>query len=242
MKEITTKIIAHRGASGLVKVGNTLEAFQKAIDVKADGIELDLRITKDNIICVHHDANIKDLIIKDHTYEECLAQSTNCGYHIPTLKETLELCQGKILLDIELKEPGYEQQTIDLILQYYQVNEFFIRSFNYDALINVNNINPNIFTFLLVGEAWKPVNELLREIFPSKLLKKTHANGVSPIYRLLIFGYISRMKKGKIPMSVWTPNDEKNIKKLLKKNVEYIVTDYPDLAINLKNSLNKRTK
>ena len=43
MRTITTKIIAHRGASGLVKVGNTLEAFQKAIEVKADGIELDLR-------------------------------------------------------------------------------------------------------------------------------------------------------------------------------------------------------
>lgn len=242
MKQITTKIIAHRGASGLVKTGNTLEAFQKAIDIHADGIELDLRITKDNIICVHHDANIGDLIIRDYTYAECLTKSLSLGYHLPTLKETLELCQNKILLDIELKEPGYEQETIDLILNYYKEDQFFIRSFNYDALINVNKINPNIFTFLLVGEAWKPVNELLSEIFPSKLLKKTHANGVSPIYRLLIFGYIRRMKKHKIPMSIWTPNTEKLLKKFLKKNVDYIVTDYPDLAISLRESLNKKAK
>ena len=242
MRTITTKIIAHRGASGLVKVGNTLEAFQKAIEVKADGIELDLRKTKDNIICVHHDPNIQDLIIKDHTYEECNIAASNLGYHVPTLQETLELCCGKILLDIEIKETGYEDEIINMVLKYYNENEFYIRSFIYDAILNVKKVNPNIFTFLLVGEKFKPIKELLSEIFPSKLLIKTKADGISPIRKYLMFGYISRMKRQKTPISVWTVNNHKLMKKLLKKNVDYIITDYPNIGITLREQLNNRNQ
>lgn len=240
MKQITTKIIAHRGASGLVKRENTLEAFQKAIEINADGIELDIRKTKDNIICVHHDPNIGDLIISEHSYVECLEKSLSLGYHIPTLKETLELCHNQILLDIEFKESGYEKEALDLILEYYKENEFFVRSFYYDVLINIKKINPNIYTFLLVGNTLKPFKKLLNDIFPSKMLKVTHSNAISPNRRILILGYILRMKLRKTPMSIWTVNNEKDIKKLLKKNVAYIISDYPDRVIRIKNELNNK--
>ncbi|HOH18739.1 MAG TPA: glycerophosphodiester phosphodiesterase family protein, partial [Bacilli bacterium] len=63
-------IVAHRGASGLVPHENTLEAFQKAIDVGADCIELDVRKTKDQQIIVIHDDHLLEAVVKETNYAD----------------------------------------------------------------------------------------------------------------------------------------------------------------------------
>jgi len=189
-------IVAHRGASGLVPHENTLEAFQKAIDVGADCIELDVRKTKDQQIIVIHDDHLLEAVVKETNYADLLAISNGLGYHLPLLSEALKLVKGKILVDIEIKEAGYEEEIVDLIHQYLSNDEFMIRSFEDQSVLAVKKYDPQIITALLLGKD-KPKHVVLTrlsELFPGFRLRRCRADYVSPHYRLLRFGFIKRMK------------------------------------------------
>ena len=93
-------IEAHRGASGY-EVDNTIKAFDKAIELNSDTIELDIRKTKDNHIIVFHDPTFKGKLIIDYTYDELLSSSLESGFKVPLLTDVLIKYKSKILLDIE---------------------------------------------------------------------------------------------------------------------------------------------
>ena len=83
MDQEKTKVWAHRGASGYAPE-NTLDAFRKAVEMGADGIELDVQMTKDGELVVIHDETIDRVSngkgwVKDYTYEELLACLTGAG-------------------------------------------------------------------------------------------------------------------------------------------------------------------
>jgi len=238
MKRNKQLVVAHRGASGLVEHENTIEAFQKAIDVGSDAIETDIRITLDGQIVVFHDESINGQSLKTLTYLELLSISNKIGFHIPTLEEALIFVKGKILIDIEFKEAGYEKEVIDIIHKYLSNDEFYVRSFFDDVLIKIKKIDSKIITILLLGFD-KPKNVFLTrlsELFPLFRIIKTNCDMVSPYYRLLILGFIFRMRILKKPVSVWTVNDENMMRKLLiKKKVDAIVTNYPDIALRILN-------
>lgn len=236
MKFLKQMVVAHRGASGLVKHENTIEAFQKAIDVKADCIEIDIRKTSDNKIVVFHDSQINGTPILALSYEQLLNITKEIGFHVPTLQETLAFVKGKILIDIEFKEAGYEKEAVDIIHQFLTNEEFYVRSFLDEALIEIKKVDPKIITALLLGKD-KPKNILLTrisELFPFFRILRTNCDFVSPHYQLLKFGYILRMKILGRPVSVWTVNTEKLMKKMFRKKVGAIVTNYPDLAIQIR--------
>lgn len=239
MKKRETLIVAHRGAKGLVKHENSIEAFDKAIEVGSDIIETDIRKTLDNVIIINHDPTINGLVIKDHTYEEMNQASESVGFHLLTLDEALSMYKGKITFDIELKEVGYEQEILDIILKHLKVDEFFLRSFHDQAILNVKNINPHIYCYLLVGRGNIKFRERLTEIFPHRRMKKCKADGISPLHKIMILGFIKRMHLRNVKISVWTVNDEELMKKLLKKHVDSIVTNYPDKALKMRNTLKK---
>lgn len=127
----TVSIFAHRGASHQAPE-NTLEAFQKAVDQGVDGIELDVQMTKDQVLVVAHDEQLERVsngkgYLKDHTLQELRALDFSCGHDeysqvkIPTLAEVLELVKDSdIVLNIELKTslfwyPGIEDATVQLV-------------------------------------------------------------------------------------------------------------------------------
>ena len=226
---IKTKIFAHRGASGLVPFENTIEAFLKAIELKCDGIELDVRQTKDEIIIINHNPDIGGLIIKDHTFNTLNKKALELGYKIATLDETLELCRNKIFLDIEVKETGFEQKLITMVNQYLDYNQFFIRSFIEDVIIKAKEIDPNIKTVLLIST--KKISKIFSVIFPNKKIERTKCDVISPHYKLVRLRFIKRMHKQNIPVSIWTVNKEKDIYRFIKKDVDYIITNYPNKAI-----------
>lgn len=239
MKKRETLIVAHRGAKGLVQHENSIEAFDKAVEVNSEIIETDIRITKDGVIVINHDPSIKGVIIKDHTYEEMDKVSLEVGFHLLTLDEALSMYKDKITFDIELKEVGYEQQVLDIILKHLNVDQFFLRSFHDQAIKNVKSINPHVYCYLLVGRGNISFKERLTEIFPNRRMKKCHADGISPLHKIMILGFTKRMHLRNRKVSVWTVNDENLMKKLVKKHVDSIVTNYPDVALKVRNSLKK---
>ncbi|NEP91164.1 MAG: glycerophosphodiester phosphodiesterase [Okeania sp. SIO2C2] len=234
---MTTKplIIAHRGASGLVKFENTLASFEKAIELGVPMVEFDVRKTQDNLFVAFHDESIDGMKISDLSYQQLLDISRQKGFDVPLLKDVLKLCRGKIKLDIELKEVGYELEIVNLVKKYLDYPDYVIKSFLDAAIIAVKEADNQITTGLLLGLS-KPKNLIatrLSEIFPEFRLFTTKADFVSPNYQLINFGFVWRMKLINQNIYVWTINDEKLMVEAVKQGVFALITDQPDLALKL---------
>ena len=98
------KIIAHRGHHNEIMAENTMQAFSKALELGADGIETDLRLTLDEKIILYHDAKISNkntekIALESCTYKTLLEMNAN----IPTLEELLEVVDTKATLILEIK-------------------------------------------------------------------------------------------------------------------------------------------
>ena len=226
-----TKVIAHRGASALAEHENTLEAFQIAIALRADMLVFDVRRTSDNVLIAYHDPAIDGKRICDLTYNRINDIARQEGYRVPTLVEVLDMCKGKIHLDIELKESGYERRVIELVKARFGYGEFSIKSFKDRVSYNVKAIDPKITTGLLVGREHAGLGVRLNEYFPERRLRRCRADFISPHYLLCTREFVSRMRRKNIAVYVWTVNEEKEMKRLLKLSVDGIITDRPDVII-----------
>lgn len=163
---LTDKLIAHRGYHNNKYIENTLESFKKSISHNYI-IELDIHLLKDNNIVVYHDDNLKrltniDKSIKDYTYKELEKISK---FHIPLLKEVLDIVDGKVPIIIEYK---YDTKVGDLekmsikILDNYK-GEFAIQSFNPLTILWFRLNRPNYIRGQLASNKF-PKNYLIRHI------------------------------------------------------------------------------
>ncbi len=228
-----TAVIAHRGASGLVGHENTLEAFEAAIRLGADYVEFDVRKTVDGWLVVFHDSKIENVSISEITYGRLCEMTARLGYTVPLLKDVLKLCQGKIKLDIELKEAGYERTVIDMVKSMFRYSDFVMKSFSDAAITHIKKYDKNIKTGLLVGRKHVPIKTFMSDIFPMRRLKKCHADFVSPHYSLCSKAYVNYMHKHGLKVFVWTVNSPKTIKRCLWLNADAVITDRPDIAMKI---------
>lgn len=235
-----TSIIAHRGASKLAGTDNTIESFNLAIELGADFVEMDVRQTKDKKLIVFHDDIIDDTLVKFLTFDELNAKTKEKGYSVPLFDEVLKLCKGKIKLDIELKETGYEFRVLSAIKKYFSYDEFMIKSFLDTAVKKVELLDKRVNTGLLLGYKNANVKRRVNEFMPRRRLALLDVDFVSPQYKLVTWDYMLRMRLLKKKVYVWTANDEKVIKKLLTKGVDGIITDVPDKALVIRDAYYKR--
>ena len=232
-------IIAHRGAPRYAKE-NTIESFEKATILGADMIEFDVRRTKDNVLIAYHNKLIQGHPVKDLTYEGISQKARNQGFDIPTVEEVLKWSRGKIKLDVELKEEGYEKKVVELLSKYFEEDQFVITSFNDASLRVIKERYPDIKTGLILGRGIPPYRILtrLQEFFSIKRCKKAKADFLVAHLELLWAGFLERARRRHLPVFVWTVNDKKMIWKLLHDRRVYgIITDKPDLAISLRKKL-----
>ncbi len=232
-------IIAHRGAPSDAKE-NTIESFEKAMVSGADMIEFDVRRTKDNVLIAYHDESIQGHSLRDLTYEGMRQMARNQGFNVPTVEEVLKWSRGKIRLDVELKEEGYEKEAVELLLRYLGEDQFVITSFNDASLRVIKERYPDIKTGLILGRNIPSFRILtqLQELFPMKRCKKVKVDFLVAHLKLLRLGFLERARRSHLPVFVWTVNDGEMIRKLLHdKSVYAIITDKPELAVSLRRKL-----
>lgn len=226
-KEDTALIIAHRGAKSLAKVENTIESFQLAINMNFKMIEFDVRRTKDHQFIIFHNKDINGKAINSLTYQELLSFTKTEGYQVPLLKDVLKICYNKIMLDIELKEKGYELEVIDLIEKNYHTSHFIITSF-YDTVIqNIKEHYPHIKAGLLLGMENASLKQRISEFFPFYRLKSSKADFVVPNYHLVTPWFLKKCRQYQYKVYVWTVNADSIYSKLIRHRVSGIITDYP---------------
>lgn len=228
-----TKVMAHRGASTEAPE-NTMAAFQKAIDDMADYIELDVQLTNNGEVIVMHDSNAYrttgvDANIVNMTYKEVKTLDAGSwfsdeyvGENVPSLKEVLELTQGKIKLNIELKpadnDTALAKNTVRLIEKYNMVNDCVITSFSESALKAVKTYNQEIKVGYILSAAYGDFYDMKNVDFFSVNAAFLSKRTIDAIHN-----------SGK-RVYAWTVNNKESIKNLTNKGVDGIITDNPVLA------------
>ncbi len=236
MENKDCKIIAHRGASGLTEFDNSFESFRKAVDLGADMIEFDVRKTRDDVMIAFHDPVIEGERISDLSYEELLDITEEIGFKVPTVEDVVNLSKDKIGLDIELKEKGYEKRVVELVRDNLDYDRYVMKSFTDECVKSIKEYDSKVQAGLLLGveDPQSKIKTRLSELFPKRRLNRCKADFVAPNYRLLRLFYLKRMWKSGFDVFVWTVNDVEMMEKLLNEGVDGLITDRPDLALDVR--------
>ncbi len=236
-----SKIFAHRGFSGKYPE-NTMLAFKKAVEIGVDGIELDIHLTKDNVLVIIHDEDIKrtcdgEGLVRDFTYDELKKFDASAGYRgvygfngIPTLKEYFELVKDTpVITNIELKTgifeyPTIEKRVIDMISQYGLEDKIILSSFNHYTILRCQEIAPDIKRGFL-SESWL--------INYGAYTKANGAQCCHPIHFFLTEDTVEEMHDAGCEINTWTVNEYDDIKRLAALGVDSLIGNFPDRMIEI---------
>ncbi len=224
-------IIGHKGASS-VAPPNSLKAFQKAIDLKADYIEFDVHLSKDNEIVVFHDFDLKtligeELLIRDLTVNQLKQFDIGEDERIPTFSELVNLCNNKIGLQCEIKAPGMTRQLYSALKENNLIKSSIISSFMIDELIKLKKLDTQLKVGLLLFEQVKSLRALTRKIVKAANLD---FYAVHPHYSTLTKEIISISHNNELMVNTWTVNDKSEMNSLIKNGVDGIITDDISMA------------
>ena len=220
--------IGHRGAKGY-EPENTLVSFQKALEMKVDGIELDLHLSDDGHLIVIHDETIDRTtngkgFVNKLTLKELKSFKINNTIGIPTLEEVFDLVNKKCLINIEIKSYESTEKVVALIEKYiaeknWKYKDFIVSSFDWNALQQIRFLNPKIPIGVLTA------TDLDLAISFTRFLK---AESIHPHFHLLTAENTLQIKQKGIQVFAWTINEEVDIQKIKLIKVNGIITDYPD--------------
>lgn len=226
-------VLGHRGDTRLVRE-NTIEAFRRALEVGADGVELDVRLSRDGQLVIHHDALLGGHRIRDLNLAELRELAGECGFRLPVLEDVLALADGRIWLDIEIKEVGIEGQVIRTIRAADLRPPLMITSFHDTSIRRVKEMAPRILTGLLLG----PLAGYLTRLTLGHRLGGAGIDILLPHRSLLgewIFRWSARLD---IPLLPWGVDDPRVLETLLVPGrVAGVITDEPGLAAGIRDRL-----
>lgn len=233
-----TKNFAHRGFSGKYPE-NTLLAFEKAVEAGAQGIELDVQLTKDGEIVIIHDETIDRTTdgkgeVVSYTYEELKKFDASYIYRgqmgfnkIPTLREYFELIKDTdIITNIELKTGineylGIEKKVWDMICEYNLADRVIISSFNHYSILRMKAIAPKIKCGLL-SETWI--------IDAGKYTCNLGVECYHPHFANMTKEIVKEIKAQGIEINTFTVNKEKDIRDMIEKGIDIVIGNFPDLT------------
>lgn len=230
------KIIGHRGARGLV-TENTLESFQKAIDLGVDGIEFDVWTSKDGVAIVHHDEDLLRMtgrkgLIPELTYEQISQIRTLDGKLIPTADQVMEKFKPDLVV-VEIKDRILTRPVMDFFQRHRHLNPIVI-SFNYFVLAELKKLFPELCMFPLSKHPLQMI----------KVARKYGLDGIginswsfNPIVYWLAKRHGLEVYIYPYKCSRLVPADNfvyLKILKLLRFDI-FVVTDFPDKIALLKN-------
>ncbi len=233
------KVYAHRGYRGKYPE-NTMLAFEKAVEVGADGIELDVQLTKDGEIVIIHDETVDRTtdakgFVKDFTLSELkkldAGRIKNGAFgfqEIPTLGEYLNFAKKhNIITNIEIKSAVYyyeelEEKTLDMVKEYELGNKIVFSSFNHMSINLLKKLAPEIRGGALL--------EYIDLGNPGYYCKKHGFDSFHPDHATFTKEDMENCKKHGIEVNVWTINDMGVLEKLYEWGCDGVISDYPGVC------------
>ncbi len=234
-----TKVWAHRGASDYAPE-NTLEAFDLAVRQGADGVELDVQMTKDRKLVVAHDETIDRVSngsgrIIDYTLEELRQFRFNRTHpeypdaRIATLKEVYELLRPtNLTVNVEIKNgivlyKNIEEKTLKLTAKMGMEDRVIYSSFWHKSLMELKKIGGSeVKTGILYSDGWLDIIDYARQL---------GVNALHPaLYHLQDEKLVKKAHKRDLRVHVWTVNETGDMERLVRMGVDAIITNRPDIG------------
>lgn len=233
-------VIAHRGASAIAPE-NTLPAFEQAVALGADGIELDAKLTRDGTAIAFHDPTLRrttglDGRPGDRDWEALKQADAGRwkgpafrGIRIPTLNEVFEAVGAKALINIELSDYGSDQRALAgevarVVRRHGLERRVLLSSFQSAALRAAHSLAPEIPRAHLVGPTWLTYRDRLPQRRAPIDAEHPHDSRVTP--RQIEEAH----RKGR-RVHPYTVNDPARMRELWGWGIDGIITDVPDVGL-----------
>lgn len=240
-------VFAHRGGAGLAPE-NTLVAFDAGLATGADGIELDVRLSRDGVAVVMHDPTLDRTTdaagpVDARTAGELAGLDAGCrferdgafpfrgrGIGVPSLREVLQRCRETLLI-VELKssDPRLARAVVDDIRAAGAMGRVTVGSFQNGALDAVRALDPSIRTGADTDDVRRGLDGLTdRPVFEAFQVPEVFAG-----LRVVTPEFTARAHDAGVTVVVWTVNHEDDMRRLLDWGVDGLITDWPDIAVRV---------
>lgn len=220
--------IGHRGAKAHLPE-NTLASFLKALEMGADGIELDVHVCATGELVVIHDFTVDRTTngsgeVHKMTLAELKKLKVEGEHTIPLLDEVLAIVNKECLVNIEMKGRHTAKPVSDFVDKYvkergWSYDNFIVSSFQREELLIMSDINKNIplgiLTQASVTQAWEWAEEF-------------SAKAIHPHYSLLTESNVKKAQQAGFKVYTWTINEAEDIERVKSYNVDGIISDYPE--------------
>ncbi|WP_297870757.1 glycerophosphodiester phosphodiesterase [uncultured Oscillibacter sp.] len=240
-----TKNFAHRGYSGKYPE-NTMLAFRKAVEAGADGIELDVQLTRDGEPVILHDEQVdrttdgtgwvKELTLAElRKLDASYLYTGQYGFNpVPTLREYCEFIRDlPVITNIEMKTgvfeyPGMDEKVWDMIQEYHLEEKVIISSFNHYTILRMRELAPAL-KYGFLSETW---------IIDAG--RYCHEHGVAcyhPMFRSLTQEAVAELKQYGLEINTYTVNTEEDVRDLAAKGIDAVIGNFPEMTRDVLASL-----
>ena len=218
-------VVAHRGASH-DRLENTVEAFAEARVQGAEWVELDVRLSADDVLMVHHDAHYADGRLVREVW------AADAPDHVPNLAEAFEACEG-MGVNVEVKnlpgDPDHDASAMvceavaGLAVAYRPPEQLLVSSFDITAVDRIRATDPSLPT------AWLVVERHGTDLMLDRTADHGHG-AVNPWDQLVDEHLVSASHDRGLAVFVWTVDDPGRMAELAEWGVDGIVTNRPGVA------------
>jgi glycerophosphoryl diester phosphodiesterase len=247
-------VYAHRGGSAL-RPENTMASFAHGLSLGADGLELDVHLSRDGVVVVHHDPTLErttngqgqvsaltaaELARLDAGYwyrsteappaDPFVFRGQGCG--VPTLGEVLSSFPGvQLIVELKMNEPELARRTIDDIRAANALDRVVLGSFSWRVLQAARQYEPRLATGASREEArWALYRSWIGWPLSRPRYREFQVPETAGTTTIVSPRFIAHAHKAGLPVKVWTVNDPADMRRLLSWGVDAIISDRPDLA------------
>jgi glycerophosphoryl diester phosphodiesterase len=250
-------VYAHRGGAAL-RPENTIPAFDYGLAMGADGLELDVHLSRDGIVVVHHDDTLERTThakgpLCDYTADELARVDAGYwftpnhalpspdypfrgeGIGVPTLGSVLRRYRDvRLIIELKANDRELAQRTIDEIRAADALERVAIGSFYWRALHAARRYEPRVLTGAAREETrWVLYRSYVRWPLgrtPFRELQVPESSGSTIIVSPR---FIAHAHRAGLPVKVWTINEEQDMRRLLDWGADALISDRPDLAVRV---------
>jgi glycerophosphoryl diester phosphodiesterase len=230
-------VYAHRGGAAL-RPENSIEAFDHGASLGADGLELDVHLSRDGVVVVHHDRTLERTTkgegrLVDHT----AAQLTALG--VPLFTEVLDRYRSmSLIVELKVDNPRLVRQVVYDLRAAGAIERAALGCFHSDPLHAARKLEPALSTGSSKRETrWAVYRSWVGWPLGTVGYREFQVPERSGLTPIVTRRFISQAHQAGLPVKVWTVNDPSDMQRLVEWGVDALITDRPDLAVPIVRSL-----
>jgi glycerophosphoryl diester phosphodiesterase len=226
-------VFAHRGGAALAPE-NTMAAFERGLALGADGLELDVRLSRDGVVVVHHDDRLERTTrLRGPVEDQTAGSLAACG--VTSLAEVLaRFPDSRVIIDMKVNTAECGRAVVGVVRAAHAGPRVCLASFGVRPLREVRTLDPTIATSAAKDEVrWALYRSWCRLPTSRAAYSGYQIPEFSGLTRIVSPRFIEYAHRAGLGVQVWTVNREDAARRLIEWGVDALITDRPDLMVPL---------